>query len=41
VYRILRILTERKAARDKGKYADVEPARYTDEDYERIDAIYG
>jgi acyl dehydratase len=40
VYRILRILTERKAARDKGKYAEIEPAHYTDEDYERIDAIY-
>src|SRR5262249_40612285 len=24
----------------KGKYAAIEPARYTDEDYERIDAIY-
>src|SRR5581483_4174608 len=40
VYRILRILTERKASRNRGKYADVEPARYTDDDYERIDAIY-
>ncbi len=40
VYRILRILTERKTAREKGKYAAIEPARYTDEDYERIDAIY-
>lgn len=40
VYRILRVLTERKTARDKGKYADIEPAHYTDEDYERIDAIY-
>lgn len=40
VYRILRVLTERKTARDKGKYADLEPARYTDDDYERIDAIY-
>jgi acyl dehydratase len=40
VYRILRILTERKAAREKGKYADIEPAQYSDEDYERIDAIY-
>jgi acyl dehydratase len=40
VYRILRILTERQAARDKGKYAAIEPAHYTDEDYERIDAIY-
>ncbi len=40
VYRILRILTERKTARDKGKYADIQPAHYTDEDYERIDAVY-
>jgi acyl dehydratase len=40
VYRMLRILTERKAARQRGKYADIEPAQYTDEDYERIDAIY-
>ena len=40
VYRILRILTERKASRNRGKYADIEPAQYTDEDYERIDAIY-
>jgi acyl dehydratase len=40
VYRILRILTERKAAREKGKYADIEPAHYSDADYERIDAIY-
>jgi len=40
VYRILRILTERKAAREKGKYADIEAATYTDDDYERIDAIY-
>ena len=23
-----------------GKYAEIEPAHYTDEDYERIDAIY-
>jgi acyl dehydratase len=40
VYRILRILTERKQARERGKYAAIEPAQYTDEDYERIDAIY-
>lgn len=40
VYRILRILTERDTARGKGKYADIEPATYTDEDYARIDAIY-
>jgi acyl dehydratase len=40
VYRILRILTERDTARKKGKYAEIEPASYTDADYERIDAIY-
>ena len=40
VYRILRVLTERKAARTRGKYAEIEPAHYSDEDYERIDAIY-
>jgi acyl dehydratase len=40
VYRILRVLTERKAARDKGKDATIDPAVYTDEDIEKIDAIY-
>jgi acyl dehydratase len=40
VYRILRVLTERKQSRAKGKYAEIEPAHYTDADYERIDAIY-
>ncbi|MET0579424.1 MAG: MaoC family dehydratase, partial [Ilumatobacteraceae bacterium] len=40
VYRIVRILTERKQSRSRGKYADIAPAHYTDEDYERIDAIY-
>jgi acyl dehydratase len=40
VYRILRVLTERRKSREKGKYADIQPAHYTDEDYERIDAIY-
>jgi acyl dehydratase len=40
VYRVLRILTERDTARQKGKYAEIEPASYTDEDYEKIDAIY-
>ena len=40
VYRILRILTERKTARERGKNAAIEPAHYTDEDYERIDAVY-
>ena len=40
VYRILSVLTERKASRTRGKYAEIEPAHYTDADYERIDAIY-
>ena len=40
VYRILRVLTERSKSRSKGKYAEIEPAHYTDQDYERIDAIY-
>ncbi|MCU1395537.1 MAG: acyl dehydratase [Ilumatobacteraceae bacterium] len=40
IYRILRILTERDTARQNGKYAEIEPASYTDDDYEKIDAIY-
>ena len=40
VYRILRVLTERKKSRSAGKYAAIEPAHYTDADYEEIDAIY-
>jgi len=40
VYRIVRVLTERSTSREKGKYAAIEPAHYTDADYERIDAIY-
>jgi len=40
VYRIVSVLTERKASRARGKYADIEPAHYTDADYDRIDAIY-
>jgi acyl dehydratase len=40
VYRILRVLTERKESRSLGKYAAIEPAHYTDADYERIDGIY-
>lgn len=40
VYRILRVMTERRKSRSKGKYAEIQPASYTDEDYERIDAIY-
>lgn len=34
------IHTERKAAAQKGKYADIEPAVYTDEDIAKIDEIY-
>lgn len=34
------IHTERKAASEKGKYAAIEPAVYTDEDIARIDAVY-
>lgn len=40
VYRTLRVETERKKSRSKGKYADIKPAEYTDEDYQRIDDIY-
>ena len=40
VYRILRVLTERKTAAKKGKYKDIQPARYADEDIARIDAVY-
>ncbi|WEK42400.1 MAG: MaoC family dehydratase N-terminal domain-containing protein [Candidatus Sphingomonas colombiensis] len=40
VYRILRVLTERKTAAKKGKYAALEPASYTDEQIADIDAVY-
>lgn len=40
VYRYREILTERKTAAKKGKYAETEPAKYTDEDIARIDEIY-
>ena len=40
VYRILRVLTERKTARERGKYAAIEPAHYNDDDIAKIDAIY-
>lgn len=39
-YRYRGILTERKTAREKGKYAALEPANYSAEDLARIDAIY-
>jgi len=40
VYRILRVLTERKTSAKKGKYAAIQPQTYTDEDIAKIDAIY-
>jgi acyl dehydratase len=40
VYRYREILTERKTARDRGKYSKLEPAHYTDEDLARLDEIY-
>jgi acyl dehydratase len=40
ISRTLAIHTERKTAREKGKYAGIEPARYTDEDIARLDAVY-
>lgn len=40
VQRIVAILTERRTAKEKGKYADVEAAHYTDADLAEIDAVY-
>ena len=40
IYRVLRVLTERKTARERGKNAEIEPASYTDEDIAAIDAAY-
>src|SRR6202012_714006 len=40
ISRTLAIHTERKTAREKGKYAAIEPATYTDDDIQRLDAIY-
>lgn len=40
VYRIVRVLTERKKSRTNAKYAEIEPACYTDEDYTKFDALY-
>src|ERR1700744_762801 len=40
ISRTLAIHTERKTSREKGKYAALEPATYTDEDIEKIDAVY-
>jgi acyl dehydratase len=40
ISRTLAIHTERKTAREKGKYATIEPATYTDDDIAEIDAVY-
>ena len=40
IYRILRVLTERKTARDRGKYSAIEPATYSDDDLAAIEARY-
>jgi len=38
--RMLAIHTERKTAREKGKYSAIEPATYSDDDIAQLDAIY-
>lgn len=40
ISRTLAIHTERKTAREKGKYAAIEPATYTDEDIAKLDEVY-
>jgi acyl dehydratase len=40
ISRTLAIHTERKRAREKGKYSSIEPATYTDADIEKLDEIY-
>jgi acyl dehydratase len=40
ILRLLAIYTERKTARDRGKYAQIEPAVYSDADIADIDAVY-
>ena len=41
VYRILRVLTERKTAAKKGKYSAIEPATsYSDEEMQAIEDVY-
>ena len=40
VYRMLRVLTERKTAAKKGKYLSIQPATYSDADVAEIDRIY-
>ena len=40
VYRSLRVLTERKTAAKKGKYLDIQPTVYSEEDMANIDEVY-
>jgi acyl dehydratase len=40
ISRTLAIHTERKTAREKGKYSGIEPATYTEENLAALDAIY-
>ncbi|MBN7797505.1 FAS1-like dehydratase domain-containing protein [Parahaliea mediterranea] len=40
IYRALRIMANRKAAREKGKYKDIQSASYAEDDIARIDAKY-
>jgi acyl dehydratase len=40
ISRTLAIHTERKTAREKGKYAGIEPATYSEDDLAGIDAVY-
>ena len=40
IYRALRIIAERKSAREKGKYAALEMANYTKDEVKAIDAEY-
>ena len=40
ISRTLAVHTERKTAREKGKYLSIEPATYTDDDIAKLDAIY-
>jgi acyl dehydratase len=40
VYRKRSILSERKAAKSRGKNTAIEPAFYTDEDLAKVDAVY-
>ncbi|MGV0836915.1 FAS1-like dehydratase domain-containing protein [Mycolicibacterium thermoresistibile] len=40
IERIILIATERKKSRERGKYMDIKPATYTDEDIAAIDEIY-